>query len=108
ASHRTRDPSTLAPVDGEGLDESPRGRLGAPLLILVLALTVSLAEIGYSRLTGTMLMLGPIRPFWITAPLAAFGLAFMIWRLIETSGETRPCTRASRPLRAWPRGSRAS
>jgi serine/threonine-protein kinase len=80
----------LAPigrVDALGRVDEPepmslRDRLRAPLGILALAITISAIEIGYTRLTGTPLMLGPLRPFWIAAPLAIVGVGFTLWRFI--------------------------
>jgi serine/threonine protein kinase len=57
-------------------------RLRAPLGILALAITISALEIAYTRFTGTPLMLGPLRPFWIAAPLAIVGVGFTLWRFI--------------------------
>ncbi len=60
-----------------------RERLRAPLGILLTAIVVASLEIGYHRLTGGDLSLGPVRPFWIAAPLALFGVGFTLWRLME-------------------------
>jgi len=57
-------------------------RLRAPLGVLALAITISAIEIAYTRLTGTPMMLGPLRPFWIAAPLAIVGVGFTLWRFI--------------------------
>ena len=74
-------PAPLGRVD-EPEPMSLRDRLRAPLGLLALAIAVSAVEIAYTRLTGIPLMLGPIRPFWIAAPLAIGGLGFMLWRFI--------------------------
>ena len=60
-----------------------RDRLRAPLGILLTALAVASLEIGYHRMTGGDLTFGPLRPFWIAAPLALFGVGFTLWRLME-------------------------
>ena len=80
----------LAPIARPGpigrVDEpepmSLRDRLRAPLTILALAITISAIEIAYTRLTGIPLMLGPLRPFYVAAPLAIVGVGFTIWRFI--------------------------
>jgi serine/threonine-protein kinase len=80
----------LAPVDRAGPlgridDPEPMSlgeRLRAPLGILALAITISAVEIAYTRATGTPMMLGPLRPFWIAAPLAIVGVGFTLWRFI--------------------------
>jgi eukaryotic-like serine/threonine-protein kinase len=80
----------LAPVAGPRplgrVDEpepmSLRDRLRAPLTILALAITISAIEIAYTRITGTPLMLGPLRPFYVAAPLAIVGVGFTLWRFI--------------------------
>jgi hypothetical protein len=61
-------------------------RLRAPLAILALAITISAFEIAYTRLTGTSPMLGPLRPFWVAAPLAIVGVGFTLWRFIGGDG----------------------
>jgi hypothetical protein len=58
-------------------------RLRAPLGVLLLALAVASAELGFHRFTGGDLALGPVRPFWIAAPLALFGVGFTLYRLME-------------------------
>jgi hypothetical protein len=58
-------------------------RLKAPVAILLSALVVALADYAYHRSTGGQLALGPIRAFWIAAPLALVGVGFMLWRLME-------------------------
>ena len=85
----------LAPigrVDALGRIDEPepmslRDRLRAPLGILALAITISAIEIAYTRLTGTPLMVGPIRPFWLAAPLAIVGVGFTIWRFIGSDSD---------------------
>ncbi len=57
-------------------------RIRGPLFVLLLAIAISATEIAYTRITGTPLMLGPVRPFWIAAPLALFGVAFTFWRFM--------------------------
>ena len=57
-------------------------RIRGPLIVLSLAIAISATEIAYTRMTGTPLMLGPVRPFWIAAPLALFGVAFTFWRFM--------------------------
>jgi serine/threonine-protein kinase len=74
-------PGPIGRVD-EPEPMSLRDRLRAPLGILALAITISALEIAYTRVTGTPLMLGPIRPFWIAAPLAIVGVGFTLWRFI--------------------------
>jgi hypothetical protein len=59
-----------------------RERLRAPVGILLLALVVAGADTAFHRITGEGLMLGPIRPFWIAAPLALIGVGLTLWRLI--------------------------
>ena len=36
------------------------------------------------------LMLGPVRPFWIAAPLTLFGVGFTLWRLVGTQRDDEP------------------
>jgi hypothetical protein len=36
----------------------------------------------YRNATGNELELGPVRPFWIAAPLALCGVGFLLWRLM--------------------------
>ena len=74
-------PGALGRVD-EPEPMSLRDRLRAPLGILALAITISAVEIAYTRIIGTPLMLGPLRPFYIAAPLAIVGVGFTIWRFI--------------------------
>ena len=45
--------------------------------------TVAILEVAFHRITGSQLMFGPVRPFWIAAPLALFGVGFTLWRLME-------------------------
>ena len=74
-------PAPLGRVD-EPEPMSLGDRLRAPLAILAIAITISAFEIAYTRLTGTAPMLGPLRPFWIAAPLAIVGVGFTLWRFI--------------------------
>jgi serine/threonine-protein kinase len=74
-------PGPIGRVD-EPEPMSLRDRLRAPLGILALAITISGLEIAYTRLTGTPLMLGPLRPFYIAAPLAIVGVGLTLWRFI--------------------------
>jgi hypothetical protein len=60
-----------------------RERLRTPLAILLAALMVATVEITYQKATGETLSIGPVRPFWIAAPLAVFGVCFTLWRLME-------------------------
>jgi hypothetical protein len=60
-----------------------RERLRAPLAILLAALMVATVEITYHKVTGEMLSIGPVRPYWIAAPLALVGVGFTLWRLME-------------------------
>jgi serine/threonine-protein kinase len=62
-------------------------RLRAPLGILLLALAVALSDIVYTKMTQSPLMLGPVRPFWIAAPLALFGVGFTLWGLMRDHDE---------------------
>ncbi len=62
-------------------------RLRAPLRVLLVALVVAGADIGWLRITGERLMFGPIRPFWVAAPLALFGVGFTLWRMMEDHGD---------------------
>jgi hypothetical protein len=62
-------------------------RLRAPLGILLLALAVALSDIVYTKVTESPLMLGPVRPFWIAAPLALFGVGFTLWGLMRDHDE---------------------
>jgi serine/threonine-protein kinase len=57
-------------------------RLKAPVGALLGALLVALLDIGFQKATGNPLTLGPVRPFWIAAPLALFGVGFLLWRLM--------------------------
>jgi hypothetical protein len=62
-------------------------RLRAPLGVLMLALLVAGADIGWFRITGEHWTLGPIRPFWVAAPLALFGVGLTLWRMMEDHGD---------------------
>jgi serine/threonine-protein kinase len=62
-------------------------RLRAPLGILVAAILVATIEVGYHKLGGGDLMFGPVRPFWIAAPLAIFGVGLTLWRMMEDHGD---------------------
>jgi serine/threonine-protein kinase len=62
-------------------------RLRAPLGILVTALLVATLELGYHKLGHGDLMFGPVRPFWIAAPLAIFGVGLTLWRMMEGHGD---------------------
>ncbi|MEP7123404.1 MAG: serine/threonine-protein kinase [Byssovorax sp.] len=79
-------PGPIGRVD-EPEPMSLRDRLRAPLGVLALAITISALEIAYTRITGTPLMLGPIRPFWIAAPLAIVGVGFTLWRFIGSDSD---------------------
>ncbi len=74
-------PAPLGRVD-EPEPMSLGDRLRAPLAILAIAITISAFEIAYTRITGTAPMLGPLRPFWVAAPLAIIGVGFTLWRFI--------------------------
>jgi serine/threonine-protein kinase len=58
-------------------------RLRTPVGILVAALLVAGADTFWYRVTGDHVSLGPVRLFWIAAPLALFGVGFTLWRLME-------------------------
>jgi len=78
-------PLSLPPKEashGRGEMAELRARLAAPVFVIVLALVVALSDVVCVRVTGTPLSIGPLRPFWIAAPLSVFGVAFTIWRLI--------------------------
>jgi serine/threonine-protein kinase len=57
-------------------------RLVMPVAILLTGLAVGLTDVVYHKITGNPLELGPVRPFWIAAPLALVGVGFLLWRLI--------------------------
>jgi hypothetical protein len=57
-------------------------RLRAPLGTLLGSLAVALIAYFYQQSTGNPLVLGPVRVTWIAAPLALFGVGFLLWRLI--------------------------
>ena len=57
-------------------------RLKAPVGVLLASIAVALVDIGFQKATGNPLTLGPVRPFWIAAPLALFGVGFLLWRLM--------------------------
>ncbi len=88
---RRADLAPVAPPGPLGRVDEPEpmslgDRLRAPLAILALAITISAFEIAYTRLTGTSPMLGPLRPFWVAAPLAIVGVGFTLWRFIGGDG----------------------
>jgi hypothetical protein len=60
-----------------------RERLRGPLAILLAALAVATLDFVFHKVTGSQLAFGPVRPFWIAAPLALFGVGFTLWRLME-------------------------
>ena len=68
-------PEVRAPV---GLRE----RLTAPVAILLASLAVALVSLGFQKLSGNPLQLGPVRLTWIAGPLAIFGVGFLLFRLI--------------------------
>ena len=57
-------------------------RLRGPVLVLLIALAIALTDTLYNKLTEAQLMVGPVRPLWVASPLAVFGVAFTLWRLI--------------------------
>lgn len=79
-SHRNLPPFARSEPNAELRKLSARIR--GPLAVLSLALVISLGEIAYTRITETPLMLGPVRPFWLAAPIALIGVAFTLWRFI--------------------------
>jgi hypothetical protein len=62
-------------------------RLRAPVGVLVLALVVAVADMGWYRITGEHASLGPVRLFWIAAPLALFAVGFTLWRFMEANDD---------------------
>ena len=44
---------------------------------------MSLADWLYTRATGEILALGPVRPVWVAGPLALVGVALTCWRLLS-------------------------
>ena len=73
----------MAPEPRRSHPEMSAGHsLKAPLGILLSSLLVAVFDIVYFKLTGEHLALGPVRPFWVAAPLALFGVGFMLWRLV--------------------------
>lgn len=79
---RARGTMASDPIHGRREAVEVRERLRAPLGVLVVALLVALVEVGYAKMTGSPPSIGPVRPFWVAAPLAVFGVAFTLWRLI--------------------------
>ena len=61
---------------------SVRERLLAPVGMLLGALVVAGIDTVFHKVTGNPLELGPVRPFWIAAPLALVGVGFLLWRLM--------------------------
>ena len=61
---------------------SVRERLKAPVGMLLASLVVAGIDTIYHKVTGNPLELGPVRPFWIAAPLALVGVGFLLWRLM--------------------------
>jgi serine/threonine protein kinase len=75
--------ASMAPRRRVAEGREVRDRLRAPVGILLVALAVASVEIGFHRFTGGDLAIGPVRPFWIAAPLALFGVGFTLYRLME-------------------------
>jgi hypothetical protein len=75
-----------APVPGKLKLQVARPTLGErlvlPVALLLGGLVVGLADFAYHKITGNSLELGPVRPFWIAAPLALVGVGLLLWRLI--------------------------
>ncbi len=80
---------TMAPRDKADRHEGHelRDRLKAPVGLLLTALIVALSDVIHNRVTGEHLMLGPVKPFWVAAPLALAGVAFTLWRLMGERDE---------------------
>jgi hypothetical protein len=79
-------PPRAAPVIEEPRRAHPAMSVGhslrAPLGILLASLLVAVFDIVFFKMTGEHLALGPVRPFWVAAPLALFGVGFTLWRLV--------------------------
>jgi serine/threonine-protein kinase len=83
AARRFEDEGTRAPLRASAEGRHLRERLRAPVTILLAALAVATVELTVQKVTGEGLTLGPVRPFWIAAPLALVGVGFTLWRLME-------------------------
>jgi hypothetical protein len=64
-----------------------KARLRAPVAVLVLALVVAVADMAWYRVTGEHAALGPVRLFWVAAPLALFAVGFTLWRFMEANDD---------------------
>jgi eukaryotic-like serine/threonine-protein kinase len=71
--------STPGPTLGE--------RLRVPVGMLLLAIAVSASDFAYTKVVGTPLTFGPVRPFWIAAPLAIVGVILTLIRLLGGDGD---------------------
>lgn len=58
-------------------------RFGAPAWLIALALAIGGADIVYTQMTGQRFALGPIRPFYLAAPMAVFGIVLLLIRLFD-------------------------
>jgi len=54
-----------------------------PLKLLALAVGIMALDWGYTVMNGATFQLGPVRAFWIAAPLAVWALAKLLFQLFE-------------------------
>lgn len=54
-----------------------------PVKLLALAALIMALDWGYTMLAGTSFQLGPVRAFWVAAPLAVLGVAQLLFRVFE-------------------------
>src|SRR5262249_41078869 len=70
--HRSSAPAPRIPTPAPASAELGRlrKRLRGPLLLVAIAVGISVIDLMVTRATGQLLMVGPVRPFWIAGPLA--------------------------------------
>ena len=75
-------PGTWQPMRAE---PPPFVRAGLGLRLVALAGLIASADWLYAELFGNSLALGPVRPFWIAAPLALVGLGLVIYVFVSAA-----------------------
>lgn len=57
--------------------------VGGPAKVLAVAALIMSLDWGYLLVTGSTFQLGPVRAFWLAAPLAVFSVAKLLFRVLE-------------------------
>jgi hypothetical protein len=58
-------------------------RMKPALRLLAVGVVIMAADFGYSMLSGEPFAIGPVRPFWIAAPLVGFGVVKLVLSLVS-------------------------